>query len=109
MYQGTSTCVTEPTHPPPNSFSSYLTSLSTNSWIFERTQLVGSMDSLANSIRQGTCSCVTDGSFKDSHGTAAWKIIDIDKPENSIDGQCITPGHPSQQNPYRSELSGLYA
>jgi hypothetical protein len=56
-----------------------------------------------------TCLCITDGSFKEQHGTAAWKIIDLSQPDHRLEGQVITPGFPYQQDAYRSELSGLYA
>jgi hypothetical protein len=93
----------------PGSFTNYLASLESKAWIFSDIMIQGSLTMVADAIRNGTCSCVTDGSYKDSHGTAAWKILDLATPDNFIEGRCITPGTPSQQNPYRSELSGLYA
>jgi hypothetical protein len=93
----------------PATFLDYLASLDDKSWIFSSIQVQGSLTVLAEAIRNGTCSCVTDGSYKDAHGTAAWKLLDLATPDNSIEGQCITPGTAAQQNPYRSELSGLYA
>jgi hypothetical protein len=90
-------------------FLKYLVSLEDKSWIFATIQISGSMQVVVDAIRNGTCTCVTDGSYKDAHGTAAWKILDLATPEHSIEGQCVTPGSSTQQNPYRSELSGLYA
>jgi predicted RNA-binding Zn-ribbon protein involved in translation (DUF1610 family) len=49
---------------------------------------------------------VSDGSFKEQHGTAAWMIIV--SPSCVIQGRCITPGTPEIQSAYRSELAGLY-
>jgi hypothetical protein len=92
-----------------SSFRDYLTSVPSKAWVFDCIQIQGSLETIVQSIGSGTCSCVTDGSYKDHHGTAAWKIIDLDKPENWIEGQVITPGYPEQQDAYRSELSGLYA
>jgi Reverse transcriptase (RNA-dependent DNA polymerase) len=91
------------------SFPEYLASINSNAWVFDNIQIQGSLDSIIQSIRTGTCSCVTDGSFKDNHGTAAWKIVDLAKPEHVLEGQVVTPGYPHQQDAYRSELSGLYA
>jgi hypothetical protein len=91
------------------SFQSYLASMPSKDWVFKHIQFQGSCESIVQSIRHGTCSCITDGSFKDKHGTAAWKILDLDKPEHVMEGQVITPGFPHQQDAYRSELSGLYA
>jgi hypothetical protein len=98
-----------PIIPSPTTFQQYLASMTDKAWIFSDLQMRGSLLVLAQAIRNGTCSCVTDGSYKDSHGTAAWKILDLSTPDHYIEGQCITPGTASQQNPYRSELSGLYA
>jgi hypothetical protein len=112
LLQGTASRVVESTPTTPSSFPSfqlYLASLTSQVWVFETVQFQGLCESIAQSIQQGTCSCVTDGSFKDQHGTAAWKIVDLDKPEHFIEGQVVTPGFPYQQDAYRSELSGLYA
>jgi hypothetical protein len=77
--------------------------------VFGNIQVKGDLGSIAQSICHGTCAGITDGSFKEKHGTAAWKILDFASPENVLEGQVITPGHPYQQDAYRSELSGLYA
>jgi hypothetical protein len=113
LFQGTSSRQNIPIPNRPlsffHSFWEYLASESTNAWVFERIQTQGSLESIVQSIRTGTCSCVTDGSYKDHHGTAAWKIIDLEKPDHCVEGQLVSPGSPSQQDAYRSELSGLYA
>jgi hypothetical protein len=94
---------------PSNTFEQFINAKESNRWVYDNVQAKGSMESLALAITNGSCTCVADGSFKDKHGTAAWKILDLATPENSIEGQSITPGDPCQQNPYRSELSGLFA
>jgi hypothetical protein len=111
LFQGTAPCENRPVSIPPSfsSFGSYLASVPSNSWVFAGIQIHGSLEDIAQSIQTGTCSCVTDSSYKDLHGTAAWKILDLDQPENAIEGQVVTPGFPYQQDAYRSELSGLYA
>jgi hypothetical protein len=110
LIQGYSDCVpTPPTRIVPLTFTDYLASLEDKAWVFSSIQIRGSMEIVAAAIRKGTCSCVTDGSYKDGHGTAAWKISDVETPEHYIEGQCVTPGSSVQQNAYRSELSGLYA
>jgi hypothetical protein len=90
-------------------FTEYLASLEDKEWIFSSIQIRGSLTVLADAIHKGTCSCVTDGLYKDGHSTAAWKLLDLVTPEHSIKGQCITPGTLAQQNLYRSKVSGLYA
>jgi hypothetical protein len=80
-----------------------------HAWVLDGIQIKGSLECIVRSIRQGTCTCVTDSSFKDNHGTAAWKILDLDNPDHVMEGQVVTPGFPYQQDAYCTELSGLYA
>jgi hypothetical protein len=49
---------------------------------------------------------VSDGSFKENHGTAAWIVRITDTCE--ITGKMVTPGETHDQSAYRSELAGLY-
>jgi hypothetical protein len=51
---------------------------------------------------------VSDGSYKDLFGTAAW-TIGTDDTEHIISGHTICPGGPEAQSAYRSELTGLYS
>jgi hypothetical protein len=73
-----------------HTFTAYLASLASQRWVFDVVQICGSLGNLAQSIRAGTCICITDGSYKDQHGTAAWKIIDPAQPEHSMEGQVVT-------------------
>jgi hypothetical protein len=110
LFQGSADVVDSPNAMPPDStFQQFIEATPMDRWVYDNVQFLGSMEELGNAISNGSCTCVADGSFKDNHGTAAWKILDLDNPDNSIDGQCVTPGDPSHHNPYRSELSGLYA
>jgi hypothetical protein len=52
---------------------------------------------------------VSDGSFKNEFGTAAFIILSADDPEVCIRGRAVTPGNRDDQNAYRSELTGIYA
>ena len=61
---------------------------------------------VAASIVQRRCKAVTDGSYKDSHGTAAFIIKGIDQ-RKAIRGCNVTPGQPTEQCAYRSELGGI--
>jgi hypothetical protein len=56
--------------------------------------------------RAGNVRAVSDGSFKNAHGTAAWIIFISNR--CIIKGRSIAPGHPDDQSAYRSELTGLY-
>ena len=63
---------------------------------------------VADAIVNGTCIAVSDGSFKDNSGTAAWSIWG-ESDAFSLSGSCVVPGQAQDQSAYRSELSGLYA
>ena len=62
---------------------------------------------IAESIREGTCVAVSDGSYKDDHGTACW-VIENGARTHRIYGPLNSPGHPKDHNAYRSELAGMY-
>jgi len=69
-----------------------------------------SMPDLFVGIRQGTAIAVTDGSFKDGLGTAAYSIqpqLDSSVSAAYILVNC-TPGQPEDVDAYRSELGGIY-
>jgi len=55
-----------------------------------------------------TIMAVSDGSFKDLYGTAAW-TIGTDENEHIVSGRAICSGGPASQSAYRSELTGPYA
>jgi hypothetical protein len=62
---------------------------------------------ITEAIRLGIAVAVCDGSFKDAFGMAAYVL------EGAMMAKCmvvvlVTPGEPSDQSPYRSELSGLF-
>jgi hypothetical protein len=61
-------------------------------------------------IEQGTLWLVSDGSFNPSMhtGTAAWILEGISSKVH-ISGKIITPGEPTDQSAYRSELAGILA
>lgn len=42
------------------------------------------MQDIANDIQEGKITCVADGSYNDNHGTAAWKITNMDNTANFI-------------------------
>ena len=75
-------------------------------WAFQALEVVDGQ-AVAAAIQNGTCTGVSDGSFKNSFGTASWTIQGEDT-ERRIRGSCITPGNPEVQSAYRSELAGLY-
>jgi hypothetical protein len=66
------------------------------------------MADLARAIKQGTAVAVTDGSYKDGMGTAAFTFRTglFDKHEISL--VHMTPGQPEEITPYRAEMSGIF-
>jgi len=51
---------------------------------------------------------VSDSSFKDKFGTAAWVYYDANCNDTLGTGQLNTPGYPEDQCSYCSKISGLY-
>jgi hypothetical protein len=62
---------------------------------------------VADAIRLGHAIAVSDGSYKDNLGTAAY-VLEGKTSKNRIVAVLKVPGLPADQSPYRSELSGLY-
>jgi hypothetical protein len=58
-------------------------------------------------IRNGSCLAISDGSFKDQHGTASWTVQGEDS-FGALGSSLITPGNPEDQSACRSELAGLF-
>jgi hypothetical protein len=54
----------------------------------------------------GTIQAVSDGSFKEAYGMAAWILHITDN--CVIHGDCIAPGEAADQSAYHSKLTGLY-
>jgi hypothetical protein len=63
---------------------------------------------IARAIIQGNAIAICDGSYKDHFGTAGFVIQTRDQ-ESRILGAHVTPGHTDDQNPYRSEVGGIFA
>ena len=63
---------------------------------------------LGEAIRSGQARAVSDGSFKDKFGTAAWVFYHNATNATLGSGTLITPGGQNDQCAYRSELSGIY-
>jgi hypothetical protein len=68
----------------------------------------GSLATLVESIQQGTAVAVTDGSFKDTMGTAAYVVQDrLIDPTSRIVLVIQTPGRSKDHTPYRAEIRGV--
>ena len=63
---------------------------------------------IARALIQGNAIAVCDGSYKDHFGTAGFVIQLWDNQQSRIIGANVTPGHSDDQNPYRSEIGGIF-
>jgi len=60
-------------------------------------------------IKEGSATAISNGSFKDKQGTAAWMFYDSQDPSTSIgQGKLTTPGMAESQGSYQCKLAGLY-
>ena len=62
---------------------------------------------IATALKLGTAIAVSDGSFKDYHGTAAFVLEGANTREGRIVGVNVIPGEEESQSAYRSELGGV--
>ena len=63
---------------------------------------------LIEAIRQGTAIAVTDGSYKENMGTAAFTFRASPQDPRSLTFVHMTPGMPHELTPYRAEVGGIY-
>jgi hypothetical protein len=66
-------------------------------------------DLLSDAIERSELIGISDGSYKDDMGTAAWRLFYINSEDQQWTGQLLGSGQPSYQSAFRSELAGLYA
>jgi hypothetical protein len=64
-------------------------------------------NAVATSISNGSCLAISDGSFKDQHGTTSWTVQGEDSFE-AFRSYLTTPGNPEDQSASMSELAGLF-
>jgi hypothetical protein len=76
-------------------------------WAVEKFAVTDGGRALADAIRLGHAIAVSDGSYKDELGTAAY-VLEGKTKMNRIVGVLKVPGLPADQSSYRSELSGMY-
>jgi hypothetical protein len=76
-------------------------------WAVERFAVADGGRTLAEAIHQGRAIAVSDGSYKDDFGTAAY-VLEGETASNRIVCALATPGIPEDQSSFCSELAGLY-
>jgi len=67
-------------------------------WQCEET-IIGQVEILIQAIRTGKAMAVSDGSYRDQHGAAAW-TIKSETDMNRLTGAGLTPGYPEDQSAY---------
>lgn len=99
------------TDPPLNSFLHFIQDQCpvTARWALRNIEIIGNVSAFFSKFTgpPKNLFAVSDGSFKDNHGTASWRISWEDSDEYLI-GRTVVPGSSSVQSAYRSELTGLY-
>ncbi len=94
------------------SYSSFTDALAASptseSWCFQSLDIPDDFNIIAEAIRNRSAVSVSNGSFKEGYGTAAW-VIEGDDARGRLVGRAISPGSEQDQSPYRSELTGIYA
>ena len=82
-----------------------------HSWSGLQVHSPSDLNILLQGIRTGTAVAVTDGSFKDSLGTAAFTLqpgLDHETDDNAFVMVNLTPGAPIDMDAYRAELGGIF-
>jgi len=74
-------------------------------WALE-THLTGAQRKLQEALLQGHGYAVSDGSFKDRNGAAAWIIKGTDS-MTRLSSQWYTPGHADDHSSFHSKLAGI--
>jgi hypothetical protein len=68
-----------------------------DAWILDELEVSGLVDDVANSIRTGTSRAVSDGSFKDTAGAAAFCIV-LPETGSYLQGSHTVPGPATSQS-----------
>jgi hypothetical protein len=63
---------------------------------------------LLEALKDGTAMAISDGSYKDTFGTAAWTIGNQET-ASIIAGKAVCPGAACDHDAYRGELAGIYS
>jgi hypothetical protein len=76
-------------------------------WALQNFSCIDNGETIARAIQDSTALAISDGSYKDSCGTASLVIERVNK-VGRIRADNVVPSSPEDQSAYRSELSGLY-
>jgi len=76
-------------------------------WALQNFSCNDNGETIARAIQDSTVLAISDGSYKDSRGTASLVIEGVNK-VGRLPAYNVVPGSPEDQCVYRSELAGLY-
>jgi len=79
-----------------------------SAWAFVNYKTHDNGKTMAEAICKGSCEAVSDGSYKEGIGTAAWILTDAGTPFN-LTGCTNIPGPHHIQSAYRSKLGGIFS
>jgi len=94
--------------PPRLDFHTFLRRHAAAEWALVNVHTPDNGKALAASLNTTRVLAVSDGSYKENLGTAAW-VITNEAGTTRITGKTSIPGPPSQQCSYRSKLGGIYS
>ena len=82
--------------------------IASTTWLNVSPYKTGSESKLANALKNGLATAVSDGSYSEKRGiaTASWILSTVDK-KCSLTAGCVSPGQPEIQSSYRAEILGL--
>jgi hypothetical protein len=80
----------------------------TERWCTEWIDTVDEGKAISEAIRNNCAIAVSDGSFQEGYGMAAW-VIEGEEEKGRITGRIIAPGGDGDHSAYRSELAGILA
>jgi hypothetical protein len=78
-----------------------------DTWTITKLHYLPSGANIAAAMIKGTAVAVYNGSFKEQFGTAGFVFQDWNSKQDGAIGAHVTPGYPSEINPYRSKLGGI--
>jgi hypothetical protein len=90
-----------------DTFEAFLKDDNEIGWCLHKLQVCNSQE-VADSFREASVMVVSDGSYKDTFGTAAWILLAEDTGAY-IQGCVLCPGAEADHSSYRSELAGIYS
>jgi len=93
---------------PPSSALEYILSDPPSLWCFHNLSIADDGSLFITALAEGDAIAVSDGSFKDTYGTATW-VLEGNESAGRISGRVVCPDGASDQSSYCSELCGVYA